>query len=231
MKKKRSIFRKNSWDDNVFILIDMLVLVAVFLVVLYPILFVVTSSFSGGTIITNLSLIPQRPTLEGYKAVFENQDIWKGYLNAILYTVVNTVVAMLVTILCAYPLSRMDFKAGKVIMKLCVFTMYFSGGLIPTYLWVRSLGLINSMWSIVLTTMLNVYNMIVMNTYFRTQIPGELRDSSQVDGCGEWRYLVQIVLPLSGEVLGVVALYYAVARWNAYFDSLIYLHFTGEIRT
>ena len=108
-------------------------------------------------------------------------------------------------------------------MGLCVFTMYFSGGLIPTYLWIRNLGLINTMWAILLPASLSIYNMIVMRTYFKTSIPSELREAAQLDGCGEWRYLVQIVLPLSGSVLGVVALYYGVVRWNGYFDSMIYL--------
>ena len=218
-----SALRKYGWDDRAFLLINMLILLVVFIVILYPLLFVIASSFSGGKILHGLSLIPDTPSLEGYVAVFENRNIWTGYLNAIIYTVAGTAIAMVNTVLCAYPLSRMDFKAGRAVMKLCVFTMYFSGGLIPTYLWIRSLGMVNTMWAILLPASLNVYNMIVMNTYFRTQIPGELRDSAQVDGCGEWRYLIQIVLPLSGAVLGVVALYYAVARWNGYFDSMVYL--------
>ena len=155
--------------------------------------------------------------------MFEYRDIWISYANSAVYTLVGTLIAMFVTILCAYPLSRTDFKPGKVALGLCVFTMYFSGGLIPTYLNIRSLGLLNSMWALVLPSSLNVYNMLVMRTYFKSQIPSELRDSAQIDGCGEWRYLLQIVLPLSGSVLAVVALYYGVARWNAYFDSMIYI--------
>lgn len=222
-KKKHSVFLRHSMGDRVFFVVDLLVLCLIFVIILYPLLYVVSSSFSGGKMLMGLSLIPERFSLEGYKAVFEYDDIWVSYANSAIYTVVGTLIAMVVTVLCAYPLSRSDFKGGKIALGLCVFTMYFSGGLIPTYLNIRSLGLLNTMWSILLPASLSVYNMLVMRTYFKSQIPGELRDSAQIDGCGEWRYLLQIVLPLSGSVLGVVALYYGVARWNAYFDSMIYI--------
>lgn len=225
MKKKyrNSVFKRHTMGDRAFFVIDMAVLAVLFVIILYPLLYVVSSSFSGGRMLMGLSLIPERISLEGYKAVFEYGDIWVSYMNSAIYTAVGTAVAMIVTILCAYPLSRSDFKGGKVALGLCVFTMYFSGGLIPTYLNIRSLGLLNTMWSFLLPASLSVYNMLVMRTYFKSQIPSELRDSAQIDGCGEWRYLLQIVLPLSGSVLGVVALYYGVARWNAYFDSMIYI--------
>ena len=225
MKKnyKTSVFKRHTMGDKAFFLIDMAVLAVLFVIILYPLLYVVSSSFSGGRMLMGLSLIPDRISLEGYKAVFEYGDIWVSYMNSAVYTLVGTAVAMIVTVLCAYPLSRSDFKGGKIALGLCVFTMYFSGGLIPTYLNIRSLGLLNTMWSFLLPSSLSVYNMLVMRTYFKSQIPGELRDSAQIDGCGEWRYLLQIVLPLSGSVLGVVALYYGVARWNAYFDSMIYI--------
>lgn len=225
MKKnyKTSVFKRHTMGDKAFFLIDMAVLAVLFVIILYPLLYVVSSSFSGGRMLMGLSLIPERISLEGYKAVFEYGDIWVSYMNSAVYTLVGTAVAMIVTVLCAYPLSRSDFKGGKIALGLCVFTMYFSGGLIPTYLNIRSLGLLNTMWSFLLPSSLSVYNMLVMRTYFKSQIPGELRDSAQIDGCGEWRYLLQIVLPLSGSVLGVVALYYGVARWNAYFDSMIYI--------
>lgn len=225
MKKnyKTSVFKRHTMGDKAFFLIDMAVLAVLFVIILYPLLYVVSSSFSGGRMLMGLSLIPERISLEGYKAVFEYGDIWVSYMNSAVYTLVGTAVAMIVTVLCAYPLSRSDFRGGKIALGLCVFTMYFSGGLIPTYLNIRSLGLLNTMWSFLLPSSLSVYNMLVMRTYFKSQIPGELRDSAQIDGCGEWRYLLQIVLPLSGSVLGVVALYYGVARWNAYFDSMIYI--------
>lgn len=223
MNNSKSIFKGNCFSDRLFFIVATIILFLVFVIVLYPLLYVLSSSFSSGTMLLGLSLVPENITLDGYLAVFEEESVWSGYANSILYTVIGTVIAMLVTILCAYPLSRSDFKPGIFFMGLCVFTMYFSGGLIPTYLWIRNLGLINTMWAILLPASLSIYNMIVMRTYFKTSIPSELREAAQLDGCGEWRYLVQIVLPLSGSVLGVVALYYGVMRWNGYFDSMIYL--------
>lgn len=223
MNNSKSIFKGNCFSDRLFFIVATIILFLVFVIVLYPLLYVLSSSFSSGTMLLGLSLVPENITLDGYLAVFEEESVWSGYANSILYTVIGTVIAMLVTILCAYPLSRSDFKPGIFFMGLCVFTMYFSGGLIPTYLWIRNLGLINTMWAILLPASLSIYNMIVMRTYFKTSIPSELREAAQLDGCGEWRYLVQIVLPLSGSVLGVVALYYGVVRWNGYFDSMIYL--------
>ena len=137
--------------------------------------------------------------------------------------VIPTAIALVVTICCAYPLSRPDFKAGKLLMGLCLFTMYFSGGIIPTFLWIRDLHMLDTIWAIVLPTSLSVYNMIVMRTYFATSIPGDLREAAQLDGCGDFRFLYSIVLPLSGPILAVIALYYAVALWNGYFNAMLYL--------
>ena len=135
----------------------------------------------------------------------------------------GTAIALVVTICCAYPLSRPDFKVGKLLMGLCLFTMYFSGGIIPTFLWIRDLHMLDTIWAIVLPTSLSVYNMIVMRTYFATSIPGDLREAAQLDGCGDFRFLYSIVLPLSGPILAVIALYYAVALWNGYFNAMLYL--------
>ena len=221
--KKRKSFLRYTQGDRAFVAVDTVLLTLFLVIILYPLLYVLASSFSGGSILKGLSLIPEHFSWEGYKAVFEYSYVWSGYYNSLVYTVLGTAMAMVNTILCAYPLSRADFKFGRFSMGLCVFTMYFSGGLIPTYIWIKQLGLLNTMWAILLPSTLSVYNMIVMRTYFKGQIPKELRESAQIDGCGEWRYLLQIVLPLSGAVLAVVALYYAVARWNSYFDSMIYL--------
>lgn len=220
MRKNKCI--RLSVGDKVFVGVDAFILAFIFLVILYPLLFVVASSFSGGSEISSLTLIPTTISLEGYRAVIEYHNFWSGYINSIVYTLGGTGIAMLTTILCAYPLSRGDFRFGKIPMALCVFTMYFSGGLIPTYLWIRSLGLMNTAWAFLLPSALSVYNMIVMRTYF-SSLPIDIREAAQIDGCGEWRYLVQIVLPLSSAVLAVIALYYGVSRWNAYFDSMIYL--------
>ena len=222
---KISKTRNKIWhtgSDRAFIIIDVILMALLFLIMVYPLLYVLASSFSGGKVLSGLSLIPQRFSLDGYTSVFQYPYTWGSIWNSVLYTAVGTAMAMVVTILCAYGLSQ-NFPFGKVCMTLCLITMYFGGGLIPTYICIKNLGLLNTMWAFLLPSSLSIYNMLVMRTYFRTQIPQEMHESAQIDGCGEWRYLVQIVLPLSGAVLAVIALYYMVARWNAYFDSMIYL--------
>ena len=213
---------RHTAGDYVFLAADWLILILFFLILAYPLLYVIASSFSAMQI-TTLSLIPKRFSLEGYRAVIEYKYIWIGYANSLLYMVLGTAIALVVTICCAYPLSRPDFKAGKLLMGLCLFTMYFSGGIIPTFLWIRDLHMLDTIWAIVLPTSLSVYNMIVMRTYFATSIPGDLREAAQLDGCGDFRFLYSIVLPLSGPILAVIALYYAVALWNGYFNAMLYL--------
>lgn len=220
-KHKENKFLWYGKSDWAFIIVDMIILAIFFLIIVYPLLYVLMSSFSAGSTLS-LSLIPKSVSFDGYTSVFEYPFTWGSIGNAVLYTVVGTSIAMIVTILCAYGLAQ-DFPFGKFCMTLCLITMYFGGGLIPTYICIKNLGLLNSMWAFLLPSALSIYNMTVMRTYFRTQIPQELHESAQIDGCGEWRYLVQMVLPLSGAVLAVIALYYGVARWNSYFDSMIYL--------
>ena len=213
---------RHTAGDYAFLAFDWLILILFFLILAYPLLYVIASSFSAMQI-TTLSLIPKKFSLEGYRAVIEYKYIWIGYANSLLYMTLGTAIALVVTICCAYPLSRPDFKAGKLLMGLCLFTMYFSGGIIPTFLWIRDLGMLDTLWAIVLPTSLSVYNMIVIRTYFATSIPGDLREAAQLDGCGDFRFLYSIVLPLSGPILAVIALYYAVALWNGYFNAMLYL--------
>ena len=221
--KKKSTAIKTSPGDRVFYGIIFLLAVVFLIVFIYPMLYVFVSSFSGGAMISGLSLIPKQVTLEGYKAVMEHEYVLRGYVNSMIYMVVGTCIAMIVTILCAYPLSRRTFKNGKYMMFLCVFTMYFSGGLIPTYMTIRGYGMLDTIWSLILPVSLSVYNMIVMRTYFRTSIPDEMHEAASIDGCGEWRFLTQIVLPLSGPIIAVIGLYYAVDLWNGYFNAMVYL--------
>lgn len=213
---------RHTAGDYAFLAFDWLILILFFLILAYPLLYVIASSFSAMQI-TTLSLIPKKFSLEGYRAVIEYKYIWIGYANSLLYMTLGTAIALVVTICCAYPLSRPDFKAGKLLMGLCLFTMYFSGGIIPTFLWIRDLHMLDTIWAIVLPTSLSVYNMIVMRTYFAASIPGDLREAAQLDGCGDFRFLYSIVLPLSGPILAVIALYYAVALWNGYFNAMLYL--------
>ena len=225
-KSKRSSGHiRMSRGDRVFLAINFVLLCLIFIIILYPLLYVVSASFSGGLMQgkSGLSLIPKEVTLEGYRAIFEHKYVWSGYFNSIVYTVLGTIMAMIVQTLCAYPLSRKGFLGAKPVIALCIFTMYFEGGIIPCYLWIKQLGMLDTIWAVTVPFTISMYNMIVMRTYFSTQIPDEMREAAQIDGCGDWRFLLQIVLPLSGPILAVITLYSAVYFWNSYFYPLIYL--------
>lgn len=219
--RKKAI--RYSFSDRVFLTLNYTILSALLVVIAYPLLYVIFASFSAGATTMTLSLIPKQFSLAGYEAVLKFKDIWTGYGNSLIYMVMGVAISLTLTVLCAYPLSRSDFKGGGFVMLMCMITMYFSGGMIPTYLVVRDLKLINTRWAVVLPGAMSVYNMIVTRTYFKNSIPGELLESSSLDGCGNIRYLFSIVLPLSGPILAVMGLFYAVGYWNAYFDALIYV--------
>ncbi|MEC0089858.1 carbohydrate ABC transporter permease [Paenibacillus macquariensis] len=214
-----------SRSDKIFNWLN-IVLVGVFtLIILYPLLFVVFASLSDPRqIFDNILLLwPRGFTLEGYKRVFENQDIWMGFKNAIIYTVLGTAVNVIMTTLAAYPLSRRDFRGRNVITMLFTFTMFFSGGLIPSYLVNQQLGIVNTMWVMILPGAVSVYNMIIMRTYFQQNIPQELEESAFIDGATDMQLLIKVVLPLSTPIIAVMMMFYGVGRWNGYFDAMIYL--------
>lgn len=222
-KQKKGKAIRYTTGDRIFLAIDYVLLAFFLIIIAYPLLFVISASFSAGATTMTLSLIPKRFSTAGYEAVLQYKDIWSSYGNSLVYMIAGTALSLALTVLMAYPLSRPDFKAGGFIMVLCMITMYFSGGLIPTYLVVRNLGLLGTRWAVLLPGAMSVYNMIVTRTYFKTTIPGELFEAGQLDGCGNIRYLFSVVLPLSGPILAVVGLFYAVGYWNAYFDAMIYL--------
>lgn len=211
--------------DKLFGLAVHLVLLLVLAVVLYPLLFVVSASISDPAKVVNgeVWLWPKQLTLRGYEKVFDNQDIMTGYANTILYTVVGTCVNVVMTIMAAYPLSRKELYGRGVVTALFVFTMFFSGGLIPTYLLVKQLGMVNTMWALIIPNAVAVWNIIIMRTFFQQSIPGEIQESAQIDGCTNIGILLRIVLPLSLPILAVMTLFYSVAHWNSYFSALIYL--------
>ncbi|MGI2293208.1 carbohydrate ABC transporter permease [Paenibacillus sp. GXUN7292] len=216
---------KDSRGDRIFNVINYTVLSIVLFLVLYPLVYVVSASFSSTTAVLSgkVWLWPIEPTLDGYKAVFKNKMVITGFGNTFLYTAIGTAVNVLLSIMAAYPLSRKDFRGRHLFMLLFVFTMMFNGGLIPTYLIVKDLGMIDTIWAMVIPAALSVWNVIIMRTYFQTTIPRELLDASQIDGCSDFKFLVRIVLPLSGPIVAVIALFYAVGHWNQYFNALIYL--------
>ncbi|NLD88395.1 MAG: carbohydrate ABC transporter permease [Clostridiales bacterium] len=216
---------KVAKSDRVFFTINYIFLSFILLIVLYPLIYIVSCSFSNpqAVVAGRVWLFPVQPSLAGYKTIFENSSVMTGYRNTIIYTVAGTTLALLMTILAAYPLSRKDFALGNVLMVIFTFTMYFGGGLIPTYILVTNLHLSNTRAVMIILGSLSVYNVIVMRTFFRTNIPQELLEAAQVDGYGDYRFLWTIVLPLSKAVIAVITLFYAVGYWNSWFNALIYI--------
>ena len=225
MKSKLNSFSRQSRGDKIFNVINGLLIAVVLIMIIYPLWFVIIASVSdpakvlGGQVI----LMPRKFTLEGYRMVFRDPMIMTGYRNTLFYTVTGTAINLVMTILAAYPLSRKDWVGLGFFMGVLMFTMFFSGGIIPTYLMMNSLGMINTVWAMILPGAVSVYNTIIMRTFFVNSIPPELQEAAQVDGCSNTRLLLQIVLPLSKQILAVMVLFYGVAHWNAFFNALIYL--------
>lgn len=219
-------FRNLSLPDKIFYALVTLLLTAVFIVVLYPCVFVISASFSSGDAVLagKVVLLPVDFTLEGYKTVFNTPGVWTGYRNSLFYTVTHTVLSVALTITAAYCLSRKDVPGGKVIMLMYTFTMFFSGGMIPNYMLMRELGFLNKIWAVILPGSITAYNLIVARTFIRNSIPEEIMEAAMLDGCSDFRYFTDIVLPLSKAVIAVLVLYYGVAQWNAYFNPMIYLN-------
>jgi putative aldouronate transport system permease protein len=206
-------------------LIILVLVIAIAIVIMYPLLFVLFASFSDPRQIWDkpLLLYPAGFNLKSYAKVFENTEIWIGYANTLLYAIVGTAINIFMTVLGAYPLSRKRFYGKGFFTLLFAFTMFFGGGLIPMYLVNKQLGLLNTIWALVLPGAISAYNMIIMRTYFQTRIPDELEESAYVDGCTDFQMLYKIVLPLSMPIIAVMVLFYGVGHWNSYFDAMIYL--------
>ena len=219
--------KSSRFDSNkAFDAINVSLLVIVLIITLYPLVYVLSASFSDPMEVVkgNMVLFPKGLNVTSYARVFAHDEIMNGYLNSIIYTLSGTAVNMIMTILCAYPLSRKDLEGRGIIMGLIVFTMYFSGGLIPSYLVVSKwLHLRNTIWALVLPGAISVYNMLIVRNYFVNSIPGELNDAAMIDGCSDMRLLIKIVIPLSAPVLAVVGMYYIVGHWNSWFSALIYM--------
>jgi len=212
-------------SDKVFDVFITLIAITGLLIVLYPLMHVVACSFSSAKAVQSgrVSFYPVDFSTQAYEVVFDYKDIWIGYLNTIMYTVVGTTLNVVFTILAAYPFSRKDLIGRGIIMKIYVFTMLFSGGLIPSYLLVKNLHLLNTSWSLWLPGLLSVYNVIVMKTYYQTTIPNELLESAQIDGCSNRRFLWSVVIPLSGAIIAVMVLFYGIGHWNNYFSAMLYI--------
>lgn len=214
-----------SRGDRLFNLINYTILFLFTITILYPLVYIVSASFSSPLAVVSgkVWLWPVDFSLAGYEAVFKHKLIWTGFANSLFYTVVGTVVNVVLTLMAAYPLSRKDFYIRHVIMALIVFTMMFSGGLIPSYLLVKDLGMIDTRWALIIPGALSVMNVIITRTFFQTTIPDELLDAGQLDGCSDFKFLLHVVLPLSGPIIAVLTLFYAVGHWNSFFSALLYL--------
>ncbi len=213
-------------EDRIYYAAVNLILSLFTLAVLVPLIHIVAASFSSPTAVATSRVVlwPVDFSLKGYQAVFSNPYVLTGYWNTIFYTLLGTLINVTVTLLAAYPLSRKDLPFRGFFMFLFTFTMFFSGGLIPTYLLVSSLHLVGTFWSLLLPGALSVYNMILTRTFMQSNIPGELLEAAQIDGCSDLRFFFNMVLPLSKAVIAVITLYYAVGHWNAYFSAMIYLN-------
>lgn len=211
--------------DKIFDVVNKAMIILFVLIVLYPLIYIVSASVSDPYYVNSgqMWLLPKGFTLEGYKRIFQSRELLIGYRNTIMYTLLGTFINLAVTLPAAYALSRSDLVGRNIIMGLFVFTMFFDGGLIPTYMLVRDLGMINTVWSMVLPGAASIWNIIVTMTFFRMNIPKGLEEAAEIDGASHIRIFFQLILPLSAPIIAVMALFYGVGHWNQYFGALIYL--------
>lgn len=206
-----------------FVIYGLIALIVI--AVIYPLWFVVIASFSdpGQVAQGQTTLLPKGFRLSGYEMIMKDDRIWIGYRNSVFYSVVGTILNLVVTIPAAYALSRPEFKSRRILLLLFTITMFFSGGLIPTYLLFKGLGILNTMWVFLLPGAVNVFNLIIARTFFESSIPEELFDAARVDGLSYFGFFRRVVLPLSGAIIAVIGLYYFVGHWNNYFTGLVYI--------
>ena len=216
---------EETTTDRIFLIGVKIMLWIALIVVTVPLIYIVANSFSSASAVSGgrVLLWPIEPSLKAYKVAFGDPQIMQGYLNSFIYAIGGTLISVTLTIAIAYPLSRRTFFGRNVIMSVLIFTMLFSGGLIPTYLVVQDLGMLNTRWAMVIPSAIGVWQVIIARTFFRSTIPDELYEAATIDGASDLRFLWSIVLPLSKPVIAVIALMYAIFQWNSYFDALVYL--------
>lgn len=223
LRRKNKIHE--SFGERLYSFVVYALLIVFCLLILIPLLHIIAGSFSDPMALLKgeVSLLPKGFTLDMYKKVFQDDEIWQGYWNTIVYTVVGTCISVVLTACGAYPLSRKDFFGKNVFMGLFAFTMFFTGGMIPTYLLVKNLKMLNTIWALVLPSAVSTYNLIIMRTFFQTTIPGELVESAALDGCNDLGVFFRIVIPLAAPIFAVMVLFYGVAQWNSWFPALLYI--------
>ena len=195
------------------------------LVVLYPVVYIISASFSYSDMVAQgkVWLWPVDATLDAYRIIMKRPEIWNGYKNTIIYTVTGTLINVVITLMCAYPMARKNLRGRSAIMFFFTFTMMFSGGMIPNYMLVKNLGFMNTRWAVILPGAMSVYNMIVCRTFIQSNIPDEMLEAAQIDGCSNTQFFFQMILPLSKAIIAVLTLWYGVSHWNAYFNAFLYL--------
>ena len=229
MKKKyvaaKKVKVKKGWRDSVFYAICGTILTMALIIVLFPMLNIVSSAFSDPTAVSagKVWFWPVDFSLESFKNVLKFDSVWIGYKNTIIYTVVGTVMNVMITLFCAYPLAQSRFAGRKFMSKMLLITMLFGGGMIPNYLLVRELELLNTRWAVLLPGLMSAYNVIITKTYIQTNISGELDDAARIDGCSPIQYFFRFILPLSKSIIAIITMYYAVGHWNSYFGAFLYL--------
>lgn len=212
-------------SDKIYMVVVYFSLVLAAALILIPFLFILASSFSSAKAIAAGRVLfwPVEFSIEGYKMILETSAITKSFLMSLFYMIFGTSISLILTLLLAYPLSRRDFKANSFVTVMILVTMFFSGGMIPSYLLIKELQMLDTIWAVLLPTVLSAYNVILMRTYISSTIPIELYESASLDGCTDFRYLYSVVIPLSKTILAVMALLYGVAIWNNYFNAMMYL--------
>jgi putative aldouronate transport system permease protein len=221
MKAQKRLFAKLELFDVVVFGI----VLALLCIIVYPLWFVIMASVSNPVLYRDnpFLIVPRGFNLLSYERVFQNADIWMSYLNTIKYTIAGVAVNVIMTVLGGYPLSRKDFVGRNVFTFIIVFTMFFSGGLIPTYLLVRNLKMLNTFWAMVIPNAVATYYIILARTFFQTRVPMELQESARIDGCSNFQLFLKVVLPLAVPFISVITLFYSMGHWNSYFQALIYL--------
>ena len=216
---------KDTAGDRALQVFTTIVILLLLIVVGYPVVYVISCSFSSGTALKSgrVVLLPVGPTLAGYKFVFQYKNVWIGYRNSFFYAIFGTTINMFLSILLAYPLSKPDLPVKKYYNIFIVITMLFGAGMIPTFILNSKLGLVDTVWAILLSGAVSIHNTMIIRTSFRSSIPSELYEAAKIDGANDFRCLLSIALPLSKATLSVITLYYAVAHWNTYFTAMIYL--------
>ena len=218
------IVKRVNWSDKIFSGAVLILSILIFIIIAYPLWFVVIAAISNSNLVNlgQVTFWPKDIRFYGYQQILEDTRIWRGYGNTILYVVAGTILNIAITMPAAYALSRKDFKARNAVMLYFVFTMIFSGGLVPTYMTISKLGLISTKWILIVFVAINTYNLIIARTFIQNSIPEDLYEAAVLDGCSHFTYFMKVVMPLSKAVVSVLVLYYAVYHWNDYFNALIY---------